>query len=106
VLWDNNGITIDGKVSIADVTDQKARFAASGWDVFDCDGHDPADIDRALTAAKASPRPRCRLQDAYRIGHAAQDTSKGHGALTDKAQLQAAKAAYGWKGGRSRFRPM
>jgi transketolase len=45
VLWDNNGITIDGKVAIADVTDQKMRFAASGWDVFDCDGHDPADID-------------------------------------------------------------
>ncbi|MFO1203853.1 MAG: transketolase [Tabrizicola sp.] len=100
VLWDNNGITIDGKVSIADVTDQKARFAASGWDVFECDGHDPADIDRALTAAKASPRPAmvaCKTHIA--IGHAAQDTSKGHGALTDKAQLQAAKDAYGWKGG-------
>ncbi|WP_137112127.1 transketolase [Rhodobacter sp. SY28-1] len=100
VLWDNNGITIDGKVSIADVTDQKARFAASGWDVFECDGHDPADIDRALTAAKASPRPAmvaCKTHIA--IGHAAQDTSKGHGALTDKAQLQAAKDAYGWTGG-------
>ncbi|MBA4324620.1 MAG: transketolase [Rhodobacter sp.] len=100
VLWDNNGITIDGKVSIADVTDQKARFAASGWDVFECDGHDPLDIDRALTAAKASPRPAmvaCKTHIA--LGHAAQDTSKGHGALTDKAQLQAAKDAYGWKSG-------
>ena len=97
VLWDNNGITIDGKVSIADVTDQKARFAASGWDVFDCDGHDPLDIDRALTAAKASPRPAlvaCKTHIA--LGHAAQDTSKGHGALTDKAQMQAAKDGYGW----------
>ena len=100
VLWDNNGITIDGKVSLADITDQKARFAASGWDVFECDGHDPADIDRALTAAKASPRPAmvaCTTHIA--LGHAAQDTSKGHGALTDKAQLQAAKDAYGWTGG-------
>ena len=97
VLWDNNGITIDGKVSIADVTDQKARFAASGWDVFDCDGHDPLDIDRALTAAKACPRPAlvaCKTHIA--LGHAAQDTSKGHGALTDKAQMQAAKDGYGW----------
>ena len=100
VLWDNNGITIDGKVSIADITDQKARFAASGWDVFECDGHDPEDIDRAITAAKASPRPAmiaCKTHIA--IGHAAQDTSKGHGALTDKAQLEAAKAAYGWSHG-------
>ncbi len=100
VLWDNNGITIDGKVSMADITDQKARFAAGGWDVFDCDGHDPADIDRALTAAKASPGPAmiaCKTHIA--LGHAAQDTSKGHGALTDAAQMAAVKAAYGWTSG-------
>jgi transketolase len=97
VLWDNNGITIDGKVALSDVTDQKARFAASGWDVFECDGHDPVDIDRALTAAKASAHPAmiaCKTHIA--LGHAAQDTSKGHGALTDKTQMEAAKAAYGW----------
>ena len=97
VLWDNNGITIDGKVSLSDVTDQMARFAASGWDVFACDGHDPVDIDRAITAAKASPRPAmiaCKTHIA--IGHAAQDTSKGHGALTDAAQMKAAKEGYGW----------
>ena len=100
VLWDDNGITIDGKVSLSDVTDQKARFAASGWDVFSCDGHDPEDIDRAITAAKASAGPAmiaCKTHIA--IGHAAQDTSKGHGALTDKAQLQAAKDGYGWTSG-------
>jgi transketolase len=100
VMWDDNGITIDGKVSIADRTDQKARFAASGWDVFECDGHDPEDIDRALTAAKASPGPAmiaCKTHIA--LGHAAQDTAKGHGALTDAAQLQAAKDAYGWSHG-------
>ncbi len=100
VLWDDNGITIDGKVSLADVTDQKARFAASGWDVFSCDGHDPDDIDRAITAAKASARPAmiaCKTHIA--LGHAAQDTSKGHGALTDAAQMKAAKEAYGWTAG-------
>ena len=100
VLWDDNGITIDGKVSIADVTDQKARFAASGWNVLSCDGHDPEDIDRALTAAKASDKPTmiaCKTHIA--LGHAAQDTSKGHGALTDAAQMAAAKAAYGWEYG-------
>ena len=97
VMWDNNGITIDGKVSIADVTDQRARFAASGWNVLHCDGHDPVDIDRALTAAKKSDRPTlidCKTHIAF--GHAAQDTSKGHGALTDTAQMAAAKEAYGW----------
>jgi transketolase len=100
VLWDNNGITIDGQVSLSDRTDQMARFAASGWDVFACDGHDPVDIDRALTAAKASTRPAmvaCKTHIA--LGHAAQDTAKGHGALTDAGQLRAAKDAYGWPHG-------
>jgi len=97
VLWDNNGITIDGKVSIADVIDQKARFAASGWDVFDCDGHDPVAIDRAITAAKASPGPAmiaCATHIA--LGSSAQDTSKGHGALTDAKLVADTKAIYGW----------
>ncbi len=100
VLWDDNGITIDGKVSLSDATDQKARFAASGWNVLECDGHDPVAIDAAMVAAKKSDRPTmiaCKTHIAF--GHAAQDTSKGHGALTDKVQLQAAKDLYGWKGG-------
>ncbi|MDN5788308.1 MAG: transketolase, partial [Pseudorhodobacter sp.] len=97
LLWDHNGITIDGKVSLADITDQKARFAASGWDVFDCDGHDPDDIDRAITAAKASPRPAmiaCKTHIA--LGSSAQDTSKGHGALTSPDLIADTKKVYGW----------
>ena len=97
VLWDNNGITIDGKVSISDVTDQKARFVAAGWDVFECDGHDPVAIDRALTLAKRSPGPAmiaCKTHIA--LGSSAQDTSKGHGALTDPKVIADTRAAYGW----------
>jgi len=100
VLWDDNGITIDGRVDLSCVTDQKARFAASGWDVFECDGHDPADIDRALSAAKASPRPAmvaCKTHIA--LGSSAQDTSKGHGALTDAQLIADTRAAYGWEHG-------
>jgi transketolase len=100
LVFDDNGITIDGKVALADRTDQQARFAAAGWDVFSCDGHDPADIDRAIAEAKASPRPAMIAARTHiALGHAAQDTAKGHGALTDAAQLQAAKAAYGWEFG-------
>ncbi len=100
VLWDDNGITIDGKVSLSDVTDQKARFAASGWDVFECDGHDPVAIDRAITAAKASARPAlvaCKTHIA--VGSSAQDTSKGHGALTDAKLIADTRAVYGWEHG-------
>ena len=100
VLWDDNGITIDGKVSLSDITDQRARFAASGWDVFDCNGHDPVSIDRAITEAKASPRPAlvaCKTHIA--IGSSAQDTSKGHGALTDAKLIADTRAVYGWEHG-------
>ena len=97
VLWDNNNITIDGPVDLADRTDQVARFRASGWEVIEIDGHDPVAIDAALTAAKASDQPTmiaCKTHIA--LGHAAQDSAKGHGALTDAAQIRAAKDAYGW----------
>ena len=96
VFWDNNNITIDGTVDIADRTDQVARFRASGWDVQEIDGHDPKAIDAAITAAKKTKTPSmiaCKTHIA--IGHAAQDTSKGHGALTDADALKAAKEAYG-----------
>ena len=96
VFWDNNNITIDGTVDIADITNQPMRFEASGWHVQSIDGHDPEAIDAAIKAAKADPRPSmiaCKTHIA--LGHAAQDTSKGHGALTDADQLKAAKEAYG-----------
>ncbi|WP_375256921.1 transketolase [Citreimonas sp.] len=98
VFWDDNGITIDGKVSIADKTDQLKRFEAAGWHVQAIDGHDPEAIDAAIAAAKAETgRPSmiaCKTHIA--LGHAAQDTAKGHGALTDGDQNKAAKQAWGW----------
>ncbi len=97
VLWDDNDITIDGKVSLSDKTNQVKRFKASGWHVQEIDGHDPEAIDAAITAAKASNLPSmiaCKTNIA--LGHAAQDTSKGHGALTDADQNAEAKANWGW----------
>ena len=100
LFWDNNNITIDGTVELSDRTDQVKRFRASGWQVIEIDGHDPQAIDEAITAAKKSKKPSliaCATHIA--LGHAAQDTSKGHGALTDADQMKAAKEAYGWTGG-------
>ena len=100
VFWDNNNITIDGPVTLADTTDQPQRFKSAGWSVIEIDGHDPEAIDEAITKAKKQKKPTmiaCKTHIA--LGHAAQDTSKGHGALTDKDQMAAAKAAYGWTTG-------
>ncbi len=98
VMWDNNGISIDGKVFLSDITDQKARFAASGWSVHECDGHDPEDIDRALTEAKATDRPAlvdCRTH----IGFGAptkQDTKAAHGSPLGAEEIAKVREIYGW----------
>ena len=100
VFWDNNNITIDGPVTLADTTDQPLRFKSAGWAVIEIDGHDPDEIDAAIKKAKQQNKPTmiaCKTHIA--LGHAAQDTSKGHGALTDADQLKAAKDAYGWPHG-------
>jgi transketolase len=96
-LWDNNNITIDGTVELSDRTDQVLRFKASGWQVIEIDGHDPVAIDAALSKAQKGRKPTliaCKTHIA--LGSSAQDTSKGHGALTDPQLIKDTKAAYGW----------
>jgi len=100
VMWDNNNITIDGPVTLSDRTDQVTRFQAAGWHTIEVDGHNPDEIDAALSEARKSDKPTmiaCKTHIA--LGHAAQDTSKGHGALTNADQNADAKAAWGWTTG-------
>ncbi len=98
VLWDDNGISIDGKVSLSDITDQPARFRAAGWHVQEIDGHDPEAIDAALTEAKKSPLPAliaCRSH----IGYGApskQDTASAHGSPLGADEIARVREAYGW----------
>jgi transketolase len=101
VLWDDNGISIDGKVSLADVTDQPARFAAAGWSVHACDGHDPEDVDRALAEAAATPAPAFVACKTH-IGFGAptkQDTKAAHGSPLGADEIARTREAYGWDHG-------
>jgi transketolase len=98
VLWDDNRITIDGDVSMSSSEDIKARYAATGWHVAECDGHDFADIRRALTQAAADPRPSlvaCRTI----IGKGAPNKQGGHnvhGSPLGAEEIAAARAELGW----------
>lgn len=97
VFWDDNKITIDGAVSLSDKTDQLDRFRASRWHVQNIDGHNLEEISKAIATARNATQPSliaCRTHIA--LGHAAQDTAKGHGALTDQQEIEEAKVAYGW----------
>ena len=98
VLWDDNGITIDGSVNKSDVTDQLKRFKASGWDVSACDGHDPEAIDAAITAAKKTSRPSliaCKSHIGYG-SPAKQDTAKAHGSPLGAEEIAKVREIYGW----------
>src|SRR5437764_9522793 len=57
VLFDDNGISIDGPLSLADSVDQVKRFEAAGWAAMRIDGHDPEAIAHALETARANGRP-------------------------------------------------
>ena len=97
VFWDNNNITIDGKVELSDTTNQVERFKSSGWNVIEIDGHNPVQINEAIIEAKKNNRPTMIACETHiALGSSAQDTSKGHGALTDTKLIDETKHVYGW----------
>src|SRR5499433_2067137 len=57
VLFDDNGISIDGPTSLAESGDVVKRFESYGWAAWRVDGHDAAAVDAALARAKTSDRP-------------------------------------------------
>ena len=98
VLWDDNDISIDGKIALSDTTDQIRRFQASGWDVLECDGHDPEDIDRALSKARKSKRPvmiACKTVIGFGAPNK-QGTASAHGSPLGQDEIDATRATYGW----------
>ncbi|WP_061026261.1 transketolase [Bradyrhizobium sp. CCH5-F6] len=98
VLFDDNGISIDGPTSLATSDDQLARFAASGWSVRRIDGHDPEAIEQAIAEERETTKPSliaCRTI----IGYGAPDrqgTEKAHGAPLGTEQTAAARRTLGW----------
>jgi transketolase len=98
VLWDDNGISIDGKLSMTDSTDQLARFASAGWNVSRCDGHNPTEIAAALAAAQNSDKPvmiACKTVIGYGAPTKA-GTSGSHGSPLGPDEIAGARKALGW----------
>ncbi len=98
VLFDDNGISIDGATSLATSMDQLARFKAAGWDVARVDGHDPGAVAKAIEAARASDRPSLIACKTV-IGYGApkkQGTASTHGAPLGAEEVEAARDSLGW----------
>ena len=99
VLWDDNGITIDGGTELSTSEDIPARYRASGWHVVSCDGHDFDDIRKALGEAEADPRPSLIACKTV-IGYGAptkQGTSATHGAPLGDEEIAGTRDALDWE---------
>ncbi len=98
VLFDDNGISIDGPTKLATSEDVRARFAAYGWHTLAVDGHDPEAVTRVIDAARADPRPSlvaCRTIIGYGAPNK-QGSESTHGAPLGAAEVAAARERLGW----------
>jgi transketolase len=98
VLFDDNGISIDGPLALADSVDQVKRFEAAGWAASRVDGHDPGAIAAAIEAAKTRDRPSliaCRTVIGFGAPTKA-GTEKSHGSPLGPEEIKGARARLGW----------
>ena len=100
VIYDDNGISIDGDVRGWFRDDTAARFRAYGWNVIaGVDGHDPAAIDAALAAATTQDtRPTlvvCRTHIGFGSPEKV-DTAEAHGAPLGAAEVARTRERLQW----------
>ena len=99
VLYDDNGISIDGPLGLADSVDQVKRFEAAGWAATRIDGHDPDAIAAAIAAAKTRERPSliaCRTTSGFGAPTKA-GSEKAHGAPLGAEEIKAARIRLSWE---------
>ena len=99
VFFDDNGISIDGKTSLATSMDQVKRFEAAGWKAMHVDGHDQHAIRAALEEAYRSDRPvllACKTIIGYGSPKLA-GSEKSHGAALGPDEVAATRKALIWE---------
>ncbi len=98
VLFDDNGISIDGSISLSDSVDQVKRFEAAGWAAERIDGHDQKAIADALTRAQKADRPSliaCKTVIAFGAPTKA-GSEKSHGSPLGAEEIAGARKNLGW----------
>lgn len=98
VLFDDNGISIDGPLTLSESGDIPARFAAAGWDTRQIDGHNPDEIEAALTWARDNERPTliaCKTIIGFGSPNKA-GKSASHGAPLGADEIAGTREQLGW----------
>lgn len=98
VLYDDNGISIDGPTSLSYTEDPTGRFEAYGWDVQTIDGHDFDAIEKAIAKAQKTDKPsliRCQTTIGYGSPNKA-NTSSSHGSPLGTDEIKITRDALDW----------
>ena len=101
VLYDDNGISIDGPTSLAFSDETAARFESYGWESRVVDGHAPDDVAAAIDAARNSNKPSmicCRTTIGFGAPTKAGKASS-HGSPLGDEEIAGARAVLGWPHG-------
>jgi len=99
VLFDDNGISIDGPTTLSTSEDHKKRFAAAGWHVQGVDGHDPEAVTRAIRKARKVTDKPSLIACKTIIGYGAPTkagTAATHGSPLGKDEVAGARQKLGW----------
>ena len=100
-VFDNNNISIDGRVTKVSITDQKKKFESIGWHVLEIDAHNEDEINQALESAKlVKDKPSIIIAKSI-IGKFApnkQDTSGIHGSPLGSEEMEKFKENLEWEG--------
>ena len=102
VLYDDNGITIDGPTSVSFSEDVRARFAACGWHVQSCDGHAADAVDAAIAVARKETGRPSLIALRTVIGYGSPNKAgkeSSHGSPLGAKEAVATKAALHWTSG-------
>jgi transketolase len=101
LIYDANGITLDGRSQISSVKDPTALFRALGWEVQSVDGHHLEQTGRALVRARALSHGHPQLILARTVPGkgvpAIEDSHRAHGNPLSVEELRAARKALGWE---------
>ena len=100
IFWDDNGISIDGKVKDWFEDDTPKRFDAYGWHVVEVDGHDADEIKIAIEAARAISAKPSIICCKTIIGYGAPNKAGGHGchgAPLGDEEIALARVELGWE---------
>ena len=98
VFFDDNGISIDGPISLSNSENTSARFKSYNWNTMSINGHSPKEITKAIKAAQKSKKPTlisCKTKIGYGSPNK-QGKSSSHGTPLGEDEIKLTRRKLKW----------